>query len=310
MSSIDVYKSAVDQGALVVQDLAVFAAPWTPGVVAPVSLFDSSGLLQSAVTSLGLVSLGVIDAKNAASLAPDVKYAEIMGYGQKAPRRRLLQTEGMDIDIQPQEARLITHQIQHNLDAGKFTSTTTGGFRVKKTAGSPPKYWSLFFLGLDYNDTTGAEILPWWFLTKVGLDKVGKMQFQNDSTVMPQLSFKLYQDGNNLYEFGIDGAGWASLAPSLGFGTSKVVTVLGAPTGGTFTLSIGGQTTSGIPFNATSTAVASALGALSTVGSSHVTVSGSAGGPYTVSFDSTVTGTLTASGASLTGGTNPSVTVA
>ena len=43
---------------------------------------------------------------------------------------------------QPQEARKITHRIQSNLDAGAFVGTSTGGFRAKKTAGIPPKYWS------------------------------------------------------------------------------------------------------------------------------------------------------------------------
>ena len=117
--------------------------------------------------------------------------------------------------------------------------------------------------------------------------------------------------GDNLYEFGIDGAGWAELAPSLGWAAPKTftVTVTGSPTGGTFTLSVGGQTTSGVAFNATSTNVRSALEALSSVGSGHVTVTGSAGGPYTVVFDETVSGTLTGSGASLTGGTSPDVVI-
>lgn len=93
----------------------------------------------------------------------------------------------------------------------------------------------------------------------------------------------------------------------------QTLTIGGGPTGGTFTLTYGGQTTGGIAFNAGSAAVQTALQGLSSVGSSNATVSGGAGGPYTVTFGGTIGGkatALTASGAGLTGGSSPSVTPA
>lgn len=98
--------------------------------------------------------------------------------------------------------------------------------------------------------------------------------------------------------------------------TSEVqsVTVTGAPTGGTFTLTYSGLTTAGIAYNATASTVQTALAGLSSVGSGNVAVTGSAGGPYTVTFKNDLSGldvsAITASGASLTGGTSPSVAVA
>lgn len=80
--------------------------------------------------------------------------------------------------------------------------------------------------------------------------------------------------------------------------TNATVTIGGSPTGGTFTLTYAGQTTSGIAYNAAASAVQSALEALSTIGSGNATVTGSAGGPYTVVIETP--GTLTGSGASLT----------
>lgn len=99
----------------------------------------------------------------------------------------------------------------------------------------------------------------------------------------------------------------------LGLLTSEIqtVTVNGSPTGGNFTLTFKGQTTSNIAYNATAGAVQSALEALSTIGTGNVTVAGSAGGPYTVTFQGALLGDvpqMTATSA-LTGGTNPSVTV-
>lgn len=91
-----------------------------------------------------------------------------------------------------------------------------------------------------------------------------------------------------------------------------VVTISGGPTGGTFTLTYKGQTTSpGIAFNATAAAVQTALGTLSSIGAGNVAVTGATGGPYTVQFKGTLaqdTSALTASGAALTGGTSPNAT--
>jgi len=103
--------------------------------------------------------------------------------------------------------------------------------------------------------------------------------------------------------------------PKLGAHDDEVqtVTITGGPAGGTFTLTFDGDTTAGIAFNAIASAVESALEALDSVGTGNVSVSGSGGGPYTVTFEGDLEDTdvpqMTASAASLTGGTSPAVTV-
>lgn len=89
-------------------------------------------------------------------------------------------------------------------------------------------------------------------------------------------------------------------------GNILTVVSLGTPSAGNFTLSYNGVTTGNIAYNATSSAVQTALTGLSTVGANNATVSGSAGGPYTVTFQNALAGTtlpLTGSGTGLTGGT-------
>jgi YD repeat-containing protein len=87
----------------------------------------------------------------------------------------------------------------------------------------------------------------------------------------------------------------------------------GSPTGGTFTLTFGGQTTSGIAYNASASTVQSALTGLSSVGSGNAVVTAAAGGGWQVRFAGTLAGAwqakITASGAGLTGGTSPDVAV-
>lgn len=99
-------------------------------------------------------------------------------------------------------------------------------------------------------------------------------------------------------------------------GTNEVqtVTITGTPTGGTFTLTFNGQTTGNIAYNAASSAVSTALLALSNINSGDVTVGGGPGPgtPYTVTFTgqyaSTNVSQMTAAHA-FTGGTTPNIAV-
>lgn len=96
---------------------------------------------------------------------------------------------------------------------------------------------------------------------------------------------------------------------------TQVATINGSPTGGTFTLSSGGNTTSALAYNAAASAVQTAVRAFGGIYST-VTVTGSAGGPYTITFPDATSNVQSASapvsgdGSALTGGTSPSVTVA
>lgn len=106
-------------------------------------------------------------------------------------------------------------------------------------------------------------------------------------------------------------AGYTGTGPDVP-GTSEVqtVTVTGGPTGGNLTLTYSGQTTGNIPFNAVGATVQTALNALSNV--DGVTVSGLAGGPWTVTYPVEMgnAAQLSGSAAGLTGGTAPAVNVA
>ena len=87
----------------------------------------------------------------------------------------------------------------------------------------------------------------------------------------------------------------------------QVITLLGGPTGGTFTLTYDGQTTGALNYNDSAATVQAALIALSNIGAGDVSVAGSAGGPYTVTFATLLAATnvaqITGTGTSLTGGT-------
>lgn len=97
-------------------------------------------------------------------------------------------------------------------------------------------------------------------------------------------------------------------------GTSAVVTLTmtGAPTGGTFTLTYSSQTTAPIPYNATAAQIQTALEALSNIAHGDVYASGGPilTTPVVLTFQGTLFGvqTVTATSTGLIGGTTPAVT--
>ena len=91
----------------------------------------------------------------------------------------------------------------------------------------------------------------------------------------------------------------------------QTLSLSGTPTGGAFTLTFGGQTTTAIPFNATSTQVQAALVALSSIGPGNMICAGTAlpAGPITMTFAGTLAPgpqlPIALGTNSLTGGTTP-----
>jgi hypothetical protein len=107
---------------------------------------------------------------------------------------------------------------------------------------------------------------------------------------------------------------WHLDGPS-GVDEVQTITITGTPTGGTFTLTYDGQTTSAIAYNATAADVKTALAALSNVHAEDITTAGGGlpGTPVTVTFgggefDGSNVPQMTATG-SLTGGSTPAVAV-
>jgi hypothetical protein len=102
--------------------------------------------------------------------------------------------------------------------------------------------------------------------------------------------------------------------PAAGVDEVQTITITGTPTGGTYTLTFSGQTTSAIPYNATASAVQSALEALSNIAAGDVLCAGGPhpGTPVTATFGGNYDGAdvpqMTATG-SFTGGTTPAITV-
>lgn len=154
--------------------------------------------------------------------------------------------------------------------------------------------------GVD--EASGYVILPF-----VQAGVLGDLEFGGEDAINFQLT-GAYTKGGNAWGRGPYDVVYCGTGDEV-----QTVTITGTPTGGTFTLSYDGQATAPIAYNAAGAAVQTALEALPGIGVGNVTVSGSASGPFTVTFAGDLgdrhVQTLVGNGASLTGGTDPGVTV-
>ena len=220
-------------------------------------------------------------------------------------------------DLPVSIARSFDYAAMHGLDlrtggAGPFADYLTAG------ATSIELGTAAASAGGMYTDLVNGEAA----VTNAGYDFTG---FAADPRLKPALKLNVDTTGRPLWVDtpmdGLTGAMLIGYPATYNRGVSgvyrnhgsrvQVVAITGTPTGGNFTLSGNGATTSALAYNATAATVQTAVRALG--GSFYqATVTGSAGGPYTVTLSAGVAAPapLTGSGSALTGGTSPAVTVA
>lgn len=297
-----------DRLVLVPTNCIILAKEWDGDASPITTVIDANGDLLNFADDFNYETVGMIEQKAGVDMSPDQKYESVMGYGARNARRRIKQSDDFSLGFTIQETRSIGTRIAMNLTKEQIVSDGRGGWYVNKTDDDNELYWDV--LVIAYDGKRGDEIYPWWWYPKMGLSEGGKKSMSMTDALGEPVSLAVFEDDTNgLYYRGVTGDGWAPLNGLGGFpgATHWTATITGSPTGGTFTLSVGGQTTTALANNATASAVQAALVALSTVGTGGATVTGSAGGPYSITLAGG--GTLTASGSGLTGGTSPTVVV-
>lgn len=208
----------------------------------------------------------------------------------------------------------IQNEIQ-TIDTGSLTgSISAESFGVSfngSSTGAGSVFPSTTAAGLE-GQIEGLGSLISVSVTKTGQVFTVEFTGPTGSANQPQMTCTTYDSSTATHVISV------TTTPGSGSGSAvneqQTVTLNGVPTGGTFTLTFDGQTTSTIAYNASASTVEAALEALSNIATGDVDVSGSAGGPWTVDFVNGMAATnqpqMTADGSSLTGGSGQSIAVA
>lgn len=166
---------------------------------------------------------------------------------------------------------------------------------IQKKAGTKPTKSVMF----DLKGKNGAKGRG--FAAEAQVSNVGEIAYIKGDLIKYETTIDVLNDvtGTYLHTWFKQGAqakaSTASAEPDPSSPAAKTVALPANPTAGTFTISIDGQATSALEYNAQASAVQDALRAVK--GGESATVTGKAGGPYTING---VKGAITADGAGLT----------
>ncbi|MEU5259021.1 hypothetical protein [Amycolatopsis sp. NPDC021455] len=294
------------------QDAAIFAAPESADPITAITT-GSGGDLITLPTAWR--SLGHHTESDGINWTRDVSSDDVRSHGSSEPTRRDISSDVTGLVVLAQETKLLSLEMFHNVDLTAITpDSTTHEVAFNRSRVPSTRYWRLLAVA---SDGAGEDTIYFArFCPRAAISDYAEQPWTKGDELRYPLTFTAFVDDDLGYAMREmwGGPGIASLLADMGFANEvQNVTVTGAPTGGTFTLTFDGQTTGTIAYNATGSTVQTALEALSNIAPGDVSVTGSAGGPYAVTFSGAYAGVnvpaMTANGSGLTGGTSPSVTV-
>ncbi|MDX3044107.1 hypothetical protein PV383_44145 [Streptomyces caniscabiei] len=292
---------------------AIFAADTNADAVS--DPFDVDGVLQTLPS--GYVPVG-FTTTDGVTFSGDLSTSDVESGQSASPTRSDVETDTQTAAWVPQETNAAAVALYENLPlsgSGSLPVLGTAAWTWSRPKTPPTRYRRLLFIAEDLNKTTGNPLYIVKHFPSALRSGREDEQWQRTAEISRGVTYQAYVDdvlGTDCLTW-IDGPGWRDLAPLSD--EVQQVAITGSPTGGTYTLTLSGQTTAGIAYNATASAVQSALEALSNVEVGDVVCAGGPhpGTPVTVTFEGQFAGTdvpqMTGSAASLTGGTSPAVVV-
>lgn len=294
------------------QDAAIFAAPATAAPITSITTGAGATLIS---LPPAWRSLGHHTEADGIKWTRDVKTDDVRSHGASEPTRRDITTDTTGLVVLAQETKLNTLEMFHNIDLStNVPDATSKEISFSRSATPSTKYYRLLAVAAD---GAGADTIYFArFCPRASITNYAEQGWTKNDDLRYSLTFTAYVDDDLGYAMREmwGGPGIGPVLSPMGFTNEvQLVTITGAPTGGTWTLTFSGQTTAPIVFNAAAAAVQTALEALSNIAPGDVTVVGSAGGPYTVTFLGAYAGVnvplMTGSAALLTGGTAPAIVV-
>ncbi|MEL3944877.1 hypothetical protein [Streptomyces sp. LNU-CPARS28] len=289
---------------------AIFAADAdAPALTTP---FDGNGVLQTLPD--GYLPVGYTDT-DGVTFSGDLSMSDVESGQSASPTRSDVESDIQTAEWTPQETNAAAVALYENLPLDHFPTIGSASWTWSRPLTPPTLYRRLVFIARDLNKTTGNPIYVVRHFPSALRSERDDEQWTRTEAITRKVTYQAYIDeliGTDSKTW-IDGPGWRDLEPLSNEVQSVAIT--GSPTGGTYTLTFAGQTTAGIAYDATASAVQSALEALSNVEVGDVVCAGGPhpGTPVTVTFLGQYAGTdvaqMTASAAGLTGGTSPAVNV-
>ncbi|WP_043602256.1 Ig-like domain-containing protein [Nocardia otitidiscaviarum] len=201
-------------------DWLVLLHAWSPGAsYMPTNLTDASGILQT--LPAGWMTSGEIQKTAGVSLAPDTQTSAIEGYGSSGPRRTIVTAENFTVDYFAQEWRKINQELWHNTDLTTVSAAPGVGYKATKTSSLAMRFYSAIVIGQDFGSN---NLFPFFMFPKVGVTRRAAMAGEQGRELGMPCTLTIYDDADygGMYDFGVAGAGFDSIAQDAGFASAAV----------------------------------------------------------------------------------------
>lgn len=197
------------------RDACVLATKWGVGTIPEGITTDPAGNLMALPTNWH--SSGELDQKAGITITPDLKTAEIMGYGSLGPRRVVPTGETVTLSFTPQESRALNLEMFWNVDFANQAADANGEVLAKKSYTSKLNYWSLIVIAQD--ETEYGEVFPYWIFPKVSVTKTDAVKLGMEEAIAYPLTFTAFEDDafGGFIGIGHAGAGFQAVAAEGGF---------------------------------------------------------------------------------------------
>lgn len=219
MSTVYSLKDKNDDLVIMAQDLCVLACIHGQGAIPSKLSTGPSGELLSLPTNW--FSIGELDQKAGAKISPDIKTADVYGYGSMAPRRTVKTEESVTVSFSAQESRAMNLGMFWSADLSNVTPDPNGEWQIKKSAQSKLIYYSLILVGQDAN--SAGDVYPYWIFPKVTVTKTDAINLANDSALAYPFTFQTFEDKafGGYVAIGSAGSGQAAINTAAGFGSGS-----------------------------------------------------------------------------------------
>ncbi|QGH75751.1 major tail protein [Gordonia phage Syleon] len=196
------------------RDAAVIATPYGLGTI-PTKLTGPGGNLISLPSNWD--TFGELDQKTGIKITPDVKTADVEGYGSMGPRRTVKTGESVTLNFAAQESKNLVLSAFWDLDLSDTVADSNGEWQAKKSYASDMKLWSLILLGADQNEY--GDVYPYWIFPKVMVTKTDAVSLGTDAALVYPFTFQAFEDENfgGFMAIGAAGPGQAGVNAKAGF---------------------------------------------------------------------------------------------
>jgi hypothetical protein len=212
-------KDAFDPLVFMGRDACVLIAKYGAGTIPAGITTNPAGDLMALPANWR--SAGELDQKAGISITPDLKTADVVGYGNLGTRRTVPTGNSVSLAFTAQETRALNLELFWGTDFSNVAPNANGEVLSKVGYSSKLNYYSVIVIAQDENEF--GEVFPYWIFPKMTVTKTDALKFSMEDALNYPITMTAYEDKpyGGFIGVGHAGAGFHAVAAHGGFDVSS-----------------------------------------------------------------------------------------